>query len=341
METNRKIIFAILFLLIPLLSTGQNDSIKKEAYIFKLDYNVPESPAFSILDANPTTVMRGNAAQEVIVNLASSFVGNGSTSPGLALDFNPFFVFGGRLNNIDDYKENISKRLLANTQVSIATIDSKIFPNDMLFSGGIRITLFDTKDIIFDSVLASEIDKALITDIPTPIPGQPIINMQHVDNKLLAEAYSRAKKRYQESKGGSTSVGYAVAGKALNNSFKTDSISTFRHQAWIVGQYDLGKLSMSVNGMLMYRYEKGLTNELDKNGIISGISLKHYGNKLILSGEIYFDGIKDEIGFGGYIEAYVLPNISIYASLSKDETKRSSSYHFKPGIKYNLSETKK
>jgi len=340
MEKYRKIIIGLYFLFISIVSLAQNDSINKEAYKFKLDYNVPESPAFSILDANPTTVMRGNAAQEVVVNLAASFVSNSSISPGLAVDFNPFFVFGGRLKSIDEYKNNFGKRLLSNTQVSFATIDSKDFPNDLMFSGGIRLTLFDTKDMIFDTTLSKDIDSALVVKIK-PILGKPNNVTKHVDNQKLVDAYTRAKSRYRTSKGGSVSVGYAVAGRAENRSFKTDSISTYRHQAWVVGQYDFGKSNMSVNGMFMYRYEQGLEDVLDENGIISGISLRHYGKKIILSGEILYDEIKDEIVFGGYIEAYVLPNISIYASLSRDETINSGSYQFKPGIKYNLSQSKK
>ena len=346
MERNRFLILLFVgILLFPQFGNAQEDNqTDKEVYNYKLDYNVPESPAFSILDANPTTVMRGNAAQEVVISLASSIFSNNAISPGLALDVNPFFVFGGKLKNINEYKNNFGKRLLANTQFSFATVDSKKFPNDLLMSGGIRVTLFDSKDAIFDTELSNDIDRILIDDIPTNDPNNPSSNTnesKNVESAALKAAYKKAKERYMTNRGGSLSLGYAIAGRAINNSFKTDSIATYRHQVWLVGQYDFGKNKMSLNGMFMYRHEKNFGNvdTTFNKGIISGISLKHYGNKLIMSGEIIYNGIQKEIGFGAYVEAYLLPNISVYASYSKDEV--SNSYYFKPGVKYNFSESKK
>ncbi len=341
MERSRNIILYILCILLSLIGSAQEDSkTGNEAHKFKLDYNVPESPAFSILDANPTTVMRGNAAQEVVISLASSIFSNNAISPGLAVDVNPFFVLGGRLQSINEYKNNFGKRILANTQFSFATVDSKKFPNDLLISSGIRITLFDTKDMIFDQELSNSIDTELGNNIPRPNPNNPIVETQYVDNPTLEEAYKNAKKRYLSKRGGSLSLGYAIAGRALNSSYKTDSITTYRHQAWLSGQYDFGKNKMSINGMFMYRLEKNYEEEGDSfnNGIISGLALKHYGEKLIFSGEIIYDDVHKEIGFGAYIEAYLLPNISIYASYSKDEN--LNQYYFKPGVKYNFSESK-
>lgn len=341
MESNRKIAILIFLFLCSIYAFAQNerDSISKEAYLFKLDYNVPESPAFSVLDANPTLVMRGNAAPELVIHLASNFISNNNVDPGLAVDFNPFFVFGGRLQSINEYREKPYKRILTNTQLSFATISSKDFPDDLLISGGLRVTLFDTKDMLFDKQLSNDIDMALSNNIPLPMPG--VSTDKVVNNPSLTDAYKNAKERYTNAKGGSVSIGYALALRAINNSFKTDSIVNYRQQAWVVGQYDFGKSKMSINSMLMFRQENGSSN--DENGIISGIALRHYGKKIIITAEIIYDGLRDEIGFGGYIEAYVLPNISIYASLGKDNSEFSSSndYAFKPGIKWNLSESKK
>lgn len=336
MEIYRKYLIVILCFAV-FQSNGQVPDTIRNLYEFKLDYNVPESPAFSVLDANPTKVMRSNAGQELVVNVASSFISGSGISPGLAVDVNPYFVLGGRLDNVKEYRENYGKRLLANIQLSFATIDSKVFPNDMLFSSGIKINLFDTKDMVFDKQLGVDIDKALAVDIPDPIPGQPILEPKILENALLETAYENAKKRYMEAKGGSMSLGYAIAGRAKDNKFITDSIATYRHQAWLVGQYDFGVSQFSLNGMVMYRYEQG--NMLaSEDGIITGIALRHYGKKLILSGEIIYEGLKEEIQFGGYIEVYLMKNISIYASLSQDESTTDSGIIFKPGIKWNLSE---
>lgn len=342
MDRHKLAIVLILLSFFTILTQGQSSNDSIEVYRLKLDYNVPESPAFSILDANPTTVMRANAAQEVVINLASNFISGNNVDPGLAVDFNPYFVFGGRFENIKEYRERSNlKRILANTQLSLATISSNEFPEDLFLSGGIRVTLFDSKDLLFDDTLLQDIrdnlgkgdDDAITPDMDFDPIGR--------ENEGLKQAYVNARERYTNSKGGSISLGYALASRAINNSFKTDSIVNYRQQAWVAGQYDFGKSKMSINSMLMYRLENG--NNTDENGLIAGIALRHYGDKIIITGEIIYDGLADEIGLGGYIEAYVLPNISIYASLGKDNSKLgpSNSYTFKPGVKWNLSETKK
>ncbi len=311
-----------------------------EAYRFKLDYNIPESPAFSILEANPTTIMRASTPQEIITHLASDFLSGNRVSPGLALDFNPYFVFGGRLQNITEYRNSGWKRFLANMQISVATINAEEFPDDLLFSGGLRATLFDSKDILFDKKLGRDIDMALIPD-PTDDPGPLQNNDQGIiqSNTKLSEAYTKAKTRYRETAGGSIAIGYAIAGRAKNISFKTDSIVTYRHQAWVSGQYDMGKSGLSINAMVLYRYEQ--IQNRDNSGLISGISLRRYGKKLILSAEIYHDSLKDAIEFGGYAEAYLLPNITVFASLKKETNDITGKEEIllKPGIKWNFSES--
>jgi len=346
MERYRVVI--ILFIsLIPFAGNSQlptnvvNDSLP--AYRYKLDYNIPESPAFAVLDANPTTILRASAAQEVITHLASDFLSGNNVSPGLALDFNPYFSFGGRLHSINEYRKNSWKRFLANLQLSFATINSQDFPNDLLFSGGIRANLIDTKDLLRDKQLGHDIDRALLPDQNNE-PG-PLNNNDQgtiVDNKKLSEAYLNAKKRYQKKSGGSLAIGYAIAGRAKDNSFKTDSIVTYRHQAWLSGQYDLGKSSMSINAMVMYRYDQIVQTD-DHNGVISGISLRKYSRKLIFSGEIYHDSGAKSIDFGGYAEAYLIPNITVFISLKKETNSITGEEDIllKPGIKWNFSEAKK
>ncbi len=334
----------LLFLYIGLhttISIAQSD--ETPAYRYKIDYNIPESPAFAVLDANPTTVLRASTPQEVIAHLASDFLSGNDISPGLALDFNPYFTFGGRLESISDYRKNYWKRVLANLQVSAATINSQAFPDDLLFSGGIRAVLFDAKDMLYDTQLAEDIDEALLpSEDQEPTPFQDNEQGTIVENTKLVTAYNNAKARYRKTAGGSLAIGYAIAGRAKNNSFQTDSIVTYRHQAWLAGQYDLGRSQLSLNGMLMYRYDQIIENT-DENGWISGLSLRRYGEKLILSAELYHDSISESINFGGYAEAYLLPNITVFVAI-KNETNPITGAEetlIKPGIKWNLSQTKK
>ncbi|MFC5047152.1 hypothetical protein ACFSTE_11855 [Aquimarina hainanensis] len=336
MEANRLINYLFLFGWLYIGIAQENNT---EAFRYKLDYSIPESPAFAVLDANPTTVLRATAAQEVITQLATNFISGNNVSPGLAIDFNPYFNFGGRLQNIEEYRTKYWSRFLANLQLSLATINATDFPDDMLFSGGLRMTLWDSKDILYNKALGESIDRELLPkEDPGPHHHDP---GTIVENNALKIAYEKAKKAYRQQKGGALSIGYAVAGRARNNAFKTDSIITYRHQAWISGQYDFGKNGISINSMLMYRYQHG--NLSNSDGVIGGIALRKYGEKLIISSEIYHNGQTESINFGAYAEAYLIPNITLFASLKKEVNAITGEEEvlFKPGIKWNLSESKK
>ncbi|MFD2564222.1 hypothetical protein [Aquimarina rubra] len=335
-------ILIFLFMFIGYSQDTEQPGDNQDAYTFKLDYNVPESPAFAVLDANPTTIMRASTPQEIITHLASNFLSGNEVSPGLAFDFNPYLTFGGRLKNVKEYRNSYGKRFLANLQLSFATINSQDFPDDLLFSGGLRATLFDSKDLMFDEQLGKDIDDALSSGGTDPGPMNDNDQGTVVDNPALKQAYVDAKTRYMNKPGGSLALGYAIAGRARDNSFKTDSIVTYRHQAWLVGQYDLGRSGMSINAMVMYRYDQ-TPQTPDNDGLVSGIALRKYGQKLILSAEIYHDSMKESIDFGGYAEAYLIPSITLFVSLKKETNSITGDEDviLKPGIKWNFSQSKK
>lgn len=161
MERIRFIILSLGILLsVPVFA--QNDTDPEAAFNYKLDYSVPESPAFSVLDANPAMVARGTSAQELIINLANNLINQENLNSGIAVDFNPFFVFGGKFENINEYRGNYLKRVLGNTQLSFATTTHNDFPNDMLVSAGVRFTLYDSKDLLFSKDLGKNIDEILL-----------------------------------------------------------------------------------------------------------------------------------------------------------------------------------
>ncbi len=236
----------IIFILI-IQGNAWAQSSSAPAYHYKLDYDVPESPAFSIVDANPATVMRGSAAKEFALNIANNFVSNNKQESGIAADFNPFFVFGGRLKSINEYrgKENYLTRLAANTQLSFASTRTEAFANDNILSGGIKITLFDDFDLLKDEDLGRDIDRALI---PEENPVQPVFGNEpdSIDSELveipsLIQAYENAKERIKDNNGGAVSIGAAIAQRSLNGNLSRDSIINYRNQIWLTGQYNFWK----------------------------------------------------------------------------------------------------
>ncbi len=352
--------------IIPVTNAQGQSGSDSSALNFKLDYNVPESPGFSILDANPTTVMRASAAQEVIVNMANTLLSGNNLEPGIALDFNPYFVFGGRLKNINEYKNKYGKRLLGNIQLSMATNSLDAFPDDLFVSSGVRITLFDSKDPLFDNQLINDIGDALIpvvfddekiqsdcesyfamgqvnsvascvSDIKTQQNETARASSSYKDR--VKKAYADSKKRLKSQSGGAVSVGYAIAGRMRNSSFEADSISTYRHQAWLSAQYDFGE-GMTLSSIFMYRYN-ALNMTADRDEFVTGLALRHMGRQTNLLGELTWSSLGGGLDFRANLEVRIIPKVILYLSAGNESdtlNKLSDKFVIRPGFKWNLSE---
>src|SRR3954470_13692458 len=85
------------------------------AYKFILDYAVPSSPAFTVLDVTPQQVTRGSAAKPLTLNAFSNFLQTGRLDPGIAVDCSPYILLGGGFQNLEQYRQNWYRRALANS----------------------------------------------------------------------------------------------------------------------------------------------------------------------------------------------------------------------------------
>lgn len=317
------------------------------AYKFKLDYDVPESPAFAVLDANPTNVMRGSAAKEFVVNIANSFISNEGLAKGLALDFNPYFVFGGRVKNIETYYNSRIDRLLANTQFSFASTTSDDFPNDNLFSYGVRITLFDNLDLLSDKELGKDIGDILAGAAEDPdTPGgetNPEAEPKKIDLPALIKAYDKAKERVKLKKGGSLSLGWAQAGRKPGDLLKLDPIIGFRDQLWLSAQYHFGQ-GLNILGLVMHRSTEMVQQPKEMNEFVMGIGIRKITDKINFGGEIMYSSEKEYLEVAGNVEAKLLDNILLIVSIGNGSdmmNMNNNQLMIKPTLKYNLSQPKK
>jgi hypothetical protein len=314
------------------------------AFQYKLNYNVPESPAFSIIGANPNMVMRGSAAQEVVVNFANSFISNDKLNNGIAVDFNPYFVFGGRLKSINEYRENDFKRILANTQLSLATSSDDAFPNDLFVSSGLRITLFDSKDLLQNKKLGSRIDEALAPEVltdPSQIFGQESDVIRQ--NSALIDVYETTKEEMRTSRGGAVSIGMAAASRFINSDFRLDSLAKYRNQFWISAQYSFGN-GLDLLGLALYKNNYFPSDE-SVGEVQLGVGIKYLSPSIIIGGEVVYSTEKSDLDMGINIETIVSDKIILFVSIGNRSEINSvgdeNKLKVQPGIKYNLSQTGK
>lgn len=337
-----RILACLMFCILHSITSMASDTIPK-VYKYILDYDVPESPAFSILGVNPNEVMRGSAAKPIAVHLANQFIGGDKVENGVALDFNPYFtLLNGGIKNFSEYRKNYLKRLLTNMQWSAATTTLDEFPNDMIYGLGARLTLIDSKDILLDEQLRKEIDKFLI---PEEVPDfsetdNPDSNGPTVKDERLPELYKRVRDSIRLRKGGSLSVGWAMAGQIRSATLRSDSFNVLKNQIWLSGQYTLTG-GFDLLGTLIKRFEN--SDDLDDETWI-GFGVRFNRRKSMFSGELVYKQVGDKGSWdGGFNVGFnLLPKILMVVHLATEEDTASKDGGKKAvirtGIRWNMSE---
>lgn len=222
-----------------LFAAGQDET---SAYKYILDYQVPSSPAFTLLDVTPQQVTRASAAKPLLAHLFSNYLQTNKLDPGIALDFSPYLLLGGGFKNINDYQNNTGKRILANTLLSIASIKNSTDSNNLDFAIAGRITLFDSHDLFADknssitndigASLANAADARVINgQIPDDVVGT-------VDNPAstvpvdLTQIYNKAYNSLKSKGGVASSVGFGYKSTAKNSSLVLDSLINQEYKLW-------------------------------------------------------------------------------------------------------------
>lgn len=131
--------------LLPLLPPFETD--KKLLSFADADLAVPESPAFTVLDLTPETVVRPSTPREFVSSLLSGVDRHGNFQSGVALDTAPYLTLAGDQLTLGQYRASKKLRFLARTQLSFATTKGASEEDKSArLSLGLRLTLFDHGD---------------------------------------------------------------------------------------------------------------------------------------------------------------------------------------------------
>lgn len=228
-------------LLAPAPLRAQATAPDAPAELFVLDYDVPESPGLVALGASSAKILRAGAAKPAVASLVNSFLTGGEVQSGIALDAAPYFLLGGRLESIRAYREQPLKRILANTLLSVATVQGASDTSSLSYGIGVRITLWDDQDLLFDPDLGGEIDSVLLAALPAapvfdPTTGELVRKPASI-RVDLTEVHRRAEQRALATRGHALSVGWALSGGVRGGIASFDSLGASRHRAWLAYRY--------------------------------------------------------------------------------------------------------
>jgi hypothetical protein len=299
-------------------ASAQQNTSAAQSYV--LNYDVPESPGFVALGVAPSSVTRGSAAKPFTASLVSQLLTGQKLAGGLALDFTPYFVYGGRLKSIEEYRRNSMKRFLANLQVSVATVESETDTSALRLGFGVRATLFDNHDQLSDTTLSAEIDAALSraadsqrrrTD--TSEVGSP------VSVPDLKEAYARARDRIRRKPGGALSLGWGVAGVVRGAVANSDSIGNVRHRFWLSYRHTF------TSGMDLLATTQWKQADSSGTSLRAGVALRVNANEANLALEMFYDSDPHElsagrVGLGGNAEWRFAKGVGLMATVATEPT---------------------
>lgn len=208
----------------------------------RLNFSVPDAPAFAILHYTPSVVVRPSSVREVGFAVAD-FVGGGGVLPkAFAAEFSPGLLVGGRTLSIRQYNAN---PFWYRARVSIASrsLDEDI--GRMQASIGLRLTLTDEadpradKDFIEElSRLAASINQVVARSVQTSAPtgsGPIVLESPNVDDLEAEVDRLRARQRDRAWNANIAEVAAAVRFRSTD-SLARNTVAD-KYQAWVAGSF--------------------------------------------------------------------------------------------------------
>jgi hypothetical protein len=264
------------------------DSTKGIQYF--VDYGVPDSPALVAIGASPEQVLRGSAAKPATAHLVNAFQNSDKIASGLALDFSPYLTYFGKLTSVDEYRASKWKRLASNTELSLATVQDLNGRDSLLFGVGLRLTLFDSHDLLASQDLASRISKALANAASAgePTDDDVITTGPHLED--VATAYRNTVAEIRNTPGNALAVGWAAKSELRHAVASVDSFTTFRNRAWMAYEQYF-RAGRGLRATLLWKQ-----SDDGKSTWRGGAALSSAGPRFEVDLEGYFDTAADQSG---------------------------------------------
>jgi hypothetical protein len=166
-------------------------------------FATPESPAFTFLNFAPATVTRPNTPRDFVAALANGIDETGHVRQGISLEVTPAYLIPGLGAGLDAYQTSQFKRILSNTQLSLATVRASGDTAATDLGVGLRLTLVDRGDPMADSSFTKALGDAMLSCKPR-LPGESVL-------PCLGEQADKLRAPYLKSHWNSTRLTVAFA----------------------------------------------------------------------------------------------------------------------------------
>jgi hypothetical protein len=208
-----------------------------------LNFPVPDAPAFNILNADPSKVVRPSSVREVTAGISSFGEGSGILPKGFFAEFSPFALCGPGLS-LQDYRSNDFQRFEYRARLSIATRVTDSVSHKVYSSVGLRLSFYDGGDSRLDTVFTNNLQKLQLDALAKGLDSNTLTYPDPKDTthrwKLsgstlqdLQTAESKLRDAEVASHWNSTRFEGGIAFRYLNPDSLARHISIDAEQAWL------------------------------------------------------------------------------------------------------------
>lgn len=156
---------------------------------------VPDAPAFTFLSVNPGQVQRPGTLRDLGAALLSGVGPDGRAQQGFALDASVWTLVPGLSIDLPSYQRSRLAYMLANTQLSLASVRSAADSADTDVAIGAHVTVLDRSDPMRDPVFTQQLGAAGLACLPRDSPNADPAVVQACVDTATANAFTRYTKQ--------------------------------------------------------------------------------------------------------------------------------------------------
>lgn len=236
-------------LLPALITVTDSTSPPNLAGSYRVDFALPDAPAFTLLDDNPSDILRPSSVKEFALSL-SSFIdtstGGFDIPQAFAVEFSPGLLVGGNNLSLSQYQRNpwlYRLRLSAGTR----RLNGSAAPSEIAV--GIRTSFIDKSDLRTDTALLSrvtaitgqilQVAAASVGPPPADGSGAAVVTLSSADqakvdslNTLLQAEIDNAQRRAAQQWNG-RSLDFAVAALFSSKDSLVKGLQTSELTGWL------------------------------------------------------------------------------------------------------------
>ncbi len=255
-----KILHASMLSLLSLGSVHAQETTLGDALVgnARLNFAVPDAPAFTILNFSPTNIVRPSSVREVALAIADFVRGGGVLPRTAAAEFSPGLLIGGRTLTIRQYNSN---PFWYRARISAATRSYDDNTGRLHASIGIRFTFTDDADPRTDrmfienlSNLAVQINQAVARRAQvTPPTGTGRIEGEGPAIDALEREVEQLRAKQREEKWNANIAEFAAAVRFASPDSLARNARADKYQAWLAGAFSVntwGQFVFNLSGSI-------------------------------------------------------------------------------------------